>query len=581
MLVVGASGAAVRLSSSDDMLHLGGHVDPRLSSKSRAVSLACTDRYRVQPGDTCISILEANNFFINYPHVPKTITAEELNLLNQNYFDPSFSCTNLDVGEIICLALTPTLDLDGNGNDSSNPDVGFVPPIGGTVSADPAQATSSGAGSNTGKGVGDGLSGSSVNSTDGSAAVDANVGCMNYINSTAGDTCHTLSAIFTTNAVITPSAPLLYWFQRGNGAINCQLPIAPNTKICIQYNFVNTGPPVINTSPQALSGCVKTIKISQDSTCAGISRKANITVSQLTDINLNLNCGKLWSFVGTPLCVDHPSLHPHQQPMTTTTATTTPKTSTTSSFVTTEPAQESSALSDPISQVSALTDDHVSSDVPVDPQQTEVAPPPPEHTEDAPSPSPPPPPPPPSTNPCKSCNQQFSAGNDYGNAHSWFRSLYGQGPLMQDSNLAADALETLNLFKGGPRPCGDITHDLQDLGLKAEGENLFVLASSDASSTKMTVNEAVNAFMSEDQIYFQYSGGGADPANAWTQALANSQEVGHFTQIVWAPTTSVGCNTRVCTQPNGWTAFMVSCRYKSRGNIFGNDGLQDPFTATQ
>lgn len=181
---------------------------------------------------------------------------------------------------------------------------------------------------------------------------------------------------------------------------------------------------------------------------------------------------------------------------------------------------------------------------------------------------PPPPPPPPPTNPCASCGLQHPSTSDYTAAHNYFRSLYGLPSLSTDSSLEADAYGSLTMG----RPCGNIAHSFNVK--EGQGENLYWAGSSDAGAGSMS--DAVNSWMSEDQNYFSFSNNGADPSNAWAIGAANGLQVGHFTQIVWRSTSRVGCASIRC-QNGGWNAFMVACRYRVAGNMFGSSGLQDPF----
>jgi hypothetical protein len=99
------------------------------------------------------------------------------------------------------------------------------------------------------------------------------------------------------------------------------------------------------------------------------------------------------------------------------------------------------------------------------------------------------------------------------------------------------------------------------------GENLYA-----QTGTAGTPTNAVNLWSAEAQNY-----------NWLTNTCAAGQDCSHYTQIVWASTTSVGCALQVCpagvgTPPPGfpgdWT-FIV-CNYSPPGNIVG----QRPYAAT-
>lgn len=47
-----------------------------------------------------------------------------------------------------------------------------------------------------------------------------------------------------------------------------------------------------------------------------------------------------------------------------------------------------------------------------------------------------------------------------------------------------------------------------------------------------------------------------------------SEETGHFTQLVWKTTTTVGCGRKLC----GTRGWFVVCEYWPRGNVGGEYG---------
>ncbi|KAH8815414.1 CAP domain-containing protein [Xylogone sp. PMI_703] len=50
-----------------------------------------------------------------------------------------------------------------------------------------------------------------------------------------------------------------------------------------------------------------------------------------------------------------------------------------------------------------------------------------------------------------------------------------------------------------------------------------------------------------------------------------SEDTGHFTQLVWANTTSVGCGRANCSGENGTPGWYVVCEYYPPGNVEGED----------
>ncbi|PQE11655.1 scp-like extracellular protein [Rutstroemia sp. NJR-2017a WRK4] len=88
---------------------------------------------------------------------------------------------------------------------------------------------------------------------------------------------------------------------------------------------------------------------------------------------------------------------------------------------------------------------------------------------------------------------------------------------------------------------------------------------------------------------FQHSGGplGENLASGYANASASidawglerkhynydkpgfSEKTGHFTQLVWSNTTSVGCGRTECDGKNGTPGWYVVCEYWPEGNVVG------------
>jgi pathogenesis-related protein 1 len=89
-------------------------------------------------------------------------------------------------------------------------------------------------------------------------------------------------------------------------------------------------------------------------------------------------------------------------------------------------------------------------------------------------------------------------------------------------------------------------------GAAGVGENNFY-----SSSTAVTSPEAVvNSWVSERQFY-----------DIGANACANGRICGHYTQVVWAGTTHVGCGVAICDPPikGQWGQKWV-CQYAPPGN---------------
>jgi len=52
------------------------------------------------------------------------------------------------------------------------------------------------------------------------------------------------------------------------------------------------------------------------------------------------------------------------------------------------------------------------------------------------------------------------------------------------------------------------------------------------------------------------------------------EKTGHFTQLVWRNTTSVGCGVAACNGKDGTPGYYVVCEYYPAGNIVGSEGKE-------
>lgn len=72
-----------------------------------------------------------------------------------------------------------------------------------------------------------------------------------------------------------------------------------------------------------------------------------------------------------------------------------------------------------------------------------------------------------------------------------------------------------------------------------------------------TMTSAVDAWGNERDLYT------FDPPEGFSEAT------GHFTQLVWKETTSVGCASYQCDGKGGVSGYFVVCEYWPSGNVIG------------
>lgn len=131
-------------------------------------------------------------------------------------------------------------------------------------------------------------------------------------------------------------------------------------------------------------------------------------------------------------------------------------------------------------------------------------------------------------------------------AHNRYRSAVGVPPLVWSANLArsaqrwADALSANLQFK-------------HDTGNHTQGENIFM-----GTAGMFSLTEMVDAWGSERRYFHN----GTFPDVSTT---GNWFDVGHYSQMVWRTTTSVGCGG--ATGSDGYYRFV--CRYGPHGNMIG------------
>ncbi|KAK7277605.1 hypothetical protein RJT34_22620 [Clitoria ternatea] len=132
------------------------------------------------------------------------------------------------------------------------------------------------------------------------------------------------------------------------------------------------------------------------------------------------------------------------------------------------------------------------------------------------------------------------APTDYENAHNAARSQVGVPKITWDNTVAAFAQSYANQRKGDCQ--------LQHSGDRRYGENL-AMSTGDLSGT-----QAVELWVNEKADY-DYN----------TNTCKPGRVCGHYTQVVWKNSTSLGCAKVRCD--NGGT--FITCNYSPPGNYVG------------
>lgn len=130
--------------------------------------------------------------------------------------------------------------------------------------------------------------------------------------------------------------------------------------------------------------------------------------------------------------------------------------------------------------------------------------------------------------------------------HNAERVRVGSGPLIWSDRLARDAavwartLARTNSFEHAPE------------GKEVQGENLW-MGTQGAYSTQ----DMVQLWISEKRLYQPRKFPDVSTSGVWA-------DVGHYTQLIWSNTKSVGC----ALASNAESDFLV-CRYTPPGNWMG------------
>jgi pathogenesis-related protein 1 len=134
-------------------------------------------------------------------------------------------------------------------------------------------------------------------------------------------------------------------------------------------------------------------------------------------------------------------------------------------------------------------------------------------------------------------------------AHNHWRAEVGVAPLSYSAEVAASAQAWADHLKND-RNC-NMTHSHDKYG-----ENLFWAGAwSNGPAQDIASANPVNSWASEKKNY-SYADNRCSPGEV----------SGHYTQVVWANSTSVGCGMAQCSNPNNqvWV-----CQYSPAGNYVG------------
>lgn len=134
-------------------------------------------------------------------------------------------------------------------------------------------------------------------------------------------------------------------------------------------------------------------------------------------------------------------------------------------------------------------------------------------------------------------------------AHNRERTAFGLDELAWDPALAASAEEWAQALAA----VDDIEHAPDDpADPEPEGENLWL-----GTRGAYTPEEMVGLWIAEKKHFRP----GPIPQNS---ATGDFGDVGHYTQLMWRETGTVGCAVKAGTQYD-----ILVCRYKQAGNVLG------------
>lgn len=154
--------------------------------------------------------------------------------------------------------------------------------------------------------------------------------------------------------------------------------------------------------------------------------------------------------------------------------------------------------------------------------------------------------------------------------HNFYRSIAGITTLEWDDGLQmlaenwVNKLQSTNNCKMSHSPT---SYRQNSNGFSYIGENLFYYYSSQPFNLTGELAERSVQSWYEEIADFQYS-----PKGVVCPLRGKKGAIGHFTQVMWDSTKSVGCGYALC---NGNKILVISCNYGPGGNF--NQSTTPPF----
>ena len=162
--------------------------------------------------------------------------------------------------------------------------------------------------------------------------------------------------------------------------------------------------------------------------------------------------------------------------------------------------------------------------------------------------------------------------------HNYYRHLeYNGNDMVWDDGLANDAKSwAVNLAKTYTQEDQDNSKTPHDLDNKTQGENIAWSSATmpyvtdkplEIDTPYLPLESAVDGWASE-KAYYDYDKNGKKDGY-------ESEQIGHYTQLVWKKSTKIGCAkaTSITNLPGEW----VVCRYSPAGNMTINGVKQKPY----